>query len=144
MWLILDDDEDHWRNSVIALGASRDSEMNGLPRLEDWHEEGALISWTKWIPERFGLFANLPNLSPWYWSLSYREDKRTQQLKVGDTEMTVRQVELSCHSLEGRVGVGLPTNNKYYTVSKSVPSENGRDSVTQSDAYYRILSMRTT
>jgi hypothetical protein len=143
MWLILDNNQDHWKNSVLALSVGGYADMKGLPRLEDSQMEGALLTWTKWIRDGFGLFVNNVNTARRYWGLSYREKKITQYVKVADIEMRIRQVEQMCHSVECRVGVGLPTNNRYYKVSTVVQTTTGDDPITQSDAYYKIFSERS-
>jgi hypothetical protein len=132
-------------NDVLALGISRYADMKGLPRSEGFHVEGALVSWMKWIPDGFGLFSNAANTARSYWSLSYAGDKSIQYIKIGDTLMTILQVEELCHSLECHVGVDLPTNNRYSKVHlcNSFHEQENKiiDLMIKSNAYYKILNL---
>jgi hypothetical protein len=148
MCSIRDDNEDAWKNSVVALVVNRSQDKYHLPRLEGYQREGGLVWWSKWIPEGYGLFINIANLSRWYWSPRYNHEACTQLITVGDTLMTILQIEELCHAAECTVGQELSKDNLYYKVHHCDPLTDEQikktDAIANSNAYWIILHLRGT
>jgi hypothetical protein len=57
-----------------------------------------LISWTKWIPEGYGLFINSANMSKWYWKPAHLQEEVKISILMDGISMRILQVGGLCHA----------------------------------------------